>query len=78
MVHNLVKCIQQAATGKRVLTFFLPAMMVYALMLLYTIPQVEQYSAGMKLFDISPSGYSYQYAIELLSTLGSIGRDTYL
>ena len=78
MVHNRVKYIQQVATGKRVLSFLVPAMVIYALMLLYTIPQVEQYSAGMKLFDISPFGYSYQYAIGLLSALGSTGRATYL
>jgi hypothetical protein len=77
-MHNLVVSIQQAATRKRVLSFFIPAMVVYALMLLNTIPQVEQYSAGMKLFDLSPSGYSYQYALELLSTLGNTGRATYL
>ncbi len=77
-MHNLVRYIQQAATGKRVLSFLVPAMVVYGMMLLYTIPQVEQYSAGMKLFDLSPSGYSYQYAIELLSALGSTGRATYL
>ena len=78
VTRNRVKYIQQAATGKRVLRFFFPAMVVYTLILLYTIPQVEQYSAGMKLFDLSPSGYSYQYTIELLSTLGSAGRATYL
>jgi len=77
-VHNRVKYIQQVATGKRVLSFLVPAMVIYALMLLYTIPQIEQYSAGMKLFDISPSGYSYQYAIGLLSALGRTGRATYL
>ncbi len=78
MAHNLVKYIQQNATGQRTLRFLLPAMVVYALMLLYTIPQVEHYSAGMKLFDLSPSGYSYRYAIQLLSALGSVGRATYL
>jgi len=77
-VHNFVKYIQQAATGERVLCFLVPTMVVYALMLLYTIPQVEHYSAGMKLFDLSPFGYSYQYAIELLSALGSTGRAAYL
>jgi hypothetical protein len=78
VVHNFVKYIQQAATGKKVLSLLVPAMVVYALMLVYTIPQVEHYSAGMKLFDLSPFGYSYQYAIELLSALGSTGRATYL
>ena len=69
---------QRAATGKAVLGFFIPAMALYSLMLLYTIPQVEQHAPGMKLFDLSPSGYSLDYALELLGALGGKGRDTYL
>lgn len=53
-------------------------MALYSLMLLYTIPQVEQHAPGMKLFDLSPSGYSLDYALELLGALGGKGRDTYL
>ena len=61
-----------------VLGFLVSAMVVYFTMLLYTIPQVEQHANGMKLFDLSPAGYSQQYALELLKNLGSIGRDIYL
>jgi len=75
---KLVAFIQRAATGKAVLGFFVPAMAVYSLMLLYTIPQVERYAPGMKLFDLSPSGYSLEYTLELLGALGVKGRDTYL
>ncbi len=69
---------QNIATGKAVLGFFIPAMVVYSIMLLYTIPQVGKYAQGMKLFDLSPTGYSFEYALELLSTLGVKGRDLYL
>ncbi len=58
--------------------FFIPAMVVYAVMLLYTIPLVEQYAPEMKLFDLSPTGYSYEYAMELLDVLGVKGRNVYL
>lgn len=75
---KIVAFLQRAATGKVVLGFFVPAMAVYSLMLLYTIPQVEQHAVGMKLFDLSPSGYSFEYARELLGALGVNGRETYL
>ena len=32
--------------------------------------QVQSYAPEMKIFDLSPSGYSYDYAIKLFSTLG--------
>jgi hypothetical protein len=77
-MNNFKEYMQKSATGKMVLGFLVPAMVVYFLMLLYSIPQVEQHANGMKLFDLSPSGYSHQYALELLKNLGSTGRDIYL
>ncbi len=77
-MKKLIAFIQNVATGKAVLGFFIPAMVVYAIMLQYSIPRVEQYAPGMKLFDLSPTGYSYVYALELLRVLGSKGRDLYL
>ena len=74
----LIPIIQSKSTGKNVILFFIPAMIVYALMLSYTIPKVEEYSDGKKLFDLLPGGYSYEYAKELLTVLGVKGRDLYL
>ena len=53
-------------------------MVVYVLMLSYTIPSVEKYANGMKLFDLSPGGYSFEYAVGLLENLGDSGRELYL
>jgi len=75
---KLIAFIQNVATGRAVLGVFIPAMVVYVIMLLYTIPQVQQYAPGIKLFDLSPTGYSYAYAIELLGALGIEGRNLYL
>jgi len=75
---KLIAFIQNVATGRAVLGFFIPAMIVYAIMLLYTIPQVQQYAPGVKLFDLSPTGYSYVHAIKLLGALGVEGRNLYL
>jgi hypothetical protein len=77
-VKNLITIIQSKSTGKNVILFFIPAMIVYALMLSYTIPKVEEHSDGKKLFDLLPGGYSYEYAKELLTVLGDKGRDLYL
>lgn len=70
--------VQSLSTGKAVLGFFIPAMIVYSIMLVYTIPQVMRHASGMNLFDLSPTGYSFEYANELLGLLGSTGRDLYL
>jgi len=67
-----------AASGRNVFIFLLPSLTVYFLMLFHTIPAVQAYAPEMKVFDLSPGGYSYDYAIELLSTLGEEGRAEYL
>jgi len=77
-MNTLIGFIQRAATGKAVLGFFIPAMAVYALMLLVTIPMVGQHAPGMQLFDLSPAGYSHQDAMTLLDALGDAGREAYL
>src|SRR6056297_2304532 len=66
------------ASGRNVLIFLIPSLTVYLFMLFHTIPGVESYAPEMKLFDLSPSGYSYDYAVELLSVLGNDGRKEYL
>lgn len=67
-----------AASGRNVLIFFIPSLAVYLLMLFHTIPSIESYAPEMKIFDLSPSGYTYDYAIKLLSALGHDGRKEYL
>ena len=75
---KLLSFVQRVSTGKVVLAFIIPAIIVYFIMLLYTIPQVSAYTPGINLFDLSPTGYSFEYAIKLLDTLGSDGREMYL
>lgn len=77
-MRKLLSFIQSVSTGKAVLALFIPAMIVYFIMLLYTIPQVAKYAPGMNLFDLSPVGYSFEYANELLGVLGVDGRGAYL
>lgn len=77
-MRKLVVFLQNVSTGRAVLGFFIPALLIYSIMLLYTIPRVEQFATGMKLFDLSAAGYSHTYALELLAALGVNGRDVYL
>lgn len=77
-MKKLLLYIQGMSTGKNVLAFLVPALMVYGVMLLYTIPTIMEYAPGMVLFDLSPTGYTYEYSQKLLLTLGDEGRDFYL
>jgi len=47
-------------------------------MLVVTIPDLMQFSGGMKILDMMPTGYNIQYVNTLFNTLGTVGRDSYL
>lgn len=76
-MKNSIHFLQERATGRLVLILFIVTMAVYAVILLYTIPAVLVNAQEMRLFDMSPSGYSLDYAVELLNALGTDGRRTY-
>ena len=77
-MHRFTDKMVGVASGRNVLIFFIPSVAVYLLMLFHTIPAVESYATEMKIFDLSPGGYSYDYAVKLLSALGNDGRKEYL
>jgi hypothetical protein len=70
--------IHKNISGKKVLFFFILANIVYASMLIITIPEIMHYSGGMKILDMMPTGYDEQYVKTLFDTLGKPGRDSYL
>ena len=47
-------------------------------MLSVTIPKTMEFSNGMKLLDMIPTGYDWKYVNKLFSSLGENGRETYL
>jgi hypothetical protein len=53
-------------------------MFVYLTIRFITIPSVVKQAPDMKLFDMSPGGYSQTYAGELLWAIGPTGREAYL
>jgi len=75
---KLLHSLKKLASGRTVFILFIITMSVYLLMLLYSIPLVESYAPDTALFDLSPSGYSYQHAVSLLEELGNEGRQIYL
>lgn len=70
--------LKENSTGKNVLVLFLVTQFIYAFMLTVTIPGVMEYSNGLDLLDMQPTGYSSEYAKSLFDTLGEKGRETYL
>lgn len=77
-MHQLITYFQRVSHGKTVLLLFIVTNLVYASMLMYSLPLVSSYAPGLVLFDMSPMGYSYIQAIELLTSLGVEGRNAYL
>ncbi|MCJ8309934.1 MAG: hypothetical protein HRU27_14500 [Rhizobiaceae bacterium] len=63
--------------GSRILLFWCVAMLVYILMVFGSLADIEQI-AGVRAFDMRPTGYSFDDALALISALGEEGRRVYL
>lgn len=74
-VRNIIR---RNIQGKKVLLLFLMTNVVYAAMLLVTIPKVMDFAHGMNLLDMMPMGYNLEYVHSLFQALGSEGRKAYL
>lgn len=77
-MNRAITFLQGASKGKLVLILFILTNIVYGTILGYSIPLVLSFAPEATLFDMSPAGYSYSEAIELLKSLGQEGRNTYL
>tara|TARA_R100000935_G_scaffold42923_1_gene65312 strand:- start:132510 stop:133082 length:573 start_codon:yes stop_codon:yes gene_type:complete len=77
-MNRLARILEKNISGKKVLGLFILTNVVYLFMLLVTIPKTMGFSNGMKLLDMLPTGYDWNYVNELFSTLGENGRKTYL
>jgi hypothetical protein len=77
-MKRLIKFIEKNISGKKVLGLFILTNLVYAFMLIVTIPNTMEFANGMKLLDMMPTGYDLNYVYELFTSLGEIGRETYL
>jgi hypothetical protein len=70
--------IKRNINGKTVLSLFILCNIIYAVMLVVTIPDLMQFSGGMKILDMMPTGYNIQYVNTLFNVLGRVGRESYL
>ncbi|PNW27018.1 hypothetical protein [Formosa algae] len=77
-MKRLTKFIEKNISGKKVLGLFIMTNLVYTFMLTVSIPKTMEFSNGMKLLDMMPTGYDLNYVSELFSSLGENGRLTYL
>ncbi|WP_406683412.1 hypothetical protein N1F78_12085 [Seonamhaeicola sp. MEBiC1930] len=77
-MKRLLKFIEKNISGKKVLGLFILTNIVYTFMLTVTIPKTMEFSNGMKLLDMMPTGYDLNYVSELFTSLGENGRLTYL
>ncbi|OIQ27211.1 MAG: hypothetical protein BM564_13030 [Bacteroidetes bacterium MedPE-SWsnd-G2] len=77
-MKRLTKFIEHNISGKKVLVLFILTNLVYSFMLTVTIPKTMEFSNGMKLLDMMPTGYDLNYVSELFTSLGEQGRFTYL
>ncbi|MCZ6595953.1 MAG: hypothetical protein O6943_13730 [Bacteroidetes bacterium] len=77
-MRRLTKFIESKNSGKIILGLFILTNIIYIYMLMVTIPKTMEFSNGMKLLDMMPTGYDWNYVNELFNTLGENGRKTYL
>ena len=77
-MKRIKEIVSKHLTGKKVLWLFVLTNLIYALMLIVTIPKTMTFSNGMKLLDMMPTGYDSEYVNTLLDTLGVNGRTVYL
>ncbi|MFK5855179.1 MAG: hypothetical protein QM503_03535 [Bacteroidota bacterium] len=77
-MNSIKQIVSRNLSGKKVLLLFILTSIIYATMLIITIPKLMEFSNGMKLLDMMPTGYDSDYILTLFSTLGEEGRQFYL
>ncbi len=69
--------VRKHATGWKTLFLLIVTQLVYAFMILVTIPEVSSYANGLQLLDVMPFGYDLAYVETLFDKLGPEGRRAY-
>lgn len=77
-MKRFIQYLENNITGRKVLVLFVITNLVYAYMVAVTIPKTMAYANGMKLLDMMPTGYDYDYVVDLFNNLGAEGRNVYL
>ncbi len=77
-MKKIKEIVNKNLTGKKVLLLFVLTNLIYAIMLIVTIPKTMMFSNGMRLLDMMPTGYDSKYVNALFEKLGVSGREAYL
>ncbi|PCJ96100.1 MAG: hypothetical protein COA50_07935 [Flavobacteriaceae bacterium] len=77
-MRGLTQFMERKNAGKIILGLFIVTNIIYVYMLMVTIPKTMAYANEMKLLDMLPAGYNWNYVNDLFTTLGETGRNTYL
>jgi hypothetical protein len=77
-MKRITQLIEKNLDGRKVLLLFILTNILYAFMLIVTIPMTMEFADGLKLLDMMPTGYNWEYVHRLFITLGNKGREIYL
>jgi len=72
------KLISKNSNGKTVTISVIITAIIYLIMPTVTMPFVNEFTNGMKILDLLPGGYNFEYVVALFNTLGEEGRYSYL
>lgn len=74
----MIKWLDAHASGRLVLISLISSQAIYLVMVLITLPHIQQLAGGLKPFDLLPQGYDFAYAISFLESIKDEGRNFYL
>ena len=74
----MIKWLDTIASGRVVLISLISSQAIYLVMILITLPHIQQLAGGLKPFDLLPQGYDIAYAISFLESIKDEGRYFYL
>jgi hypothetical protein len=77
-MKRFTQFIEKHSSGKKVVALFILTNVVYAFMLIVTIPRTMNFSKGLDLLDMMPTGYDLNYVSQLFNVLGEDGIQSYL
>lgn len=74
----MIKWLDTLASGRVVLISLILSQVIYLVMVLITLPYIQQLAGGLNPFDLLPQGYDTAYAISFLESIKDEGRSFYL
>lgn len=73
----MLQWLRKNSNLKIIILTFSVSTAVYLIMILGTIPHIEKSVGGMKIFDLSPMGYSHEYTVTLMGMMSEEIKNYY-